>query len=108
MATFSSIQYTIGTALDRAREGGLPVEVLVEGNWLEGLVVASDGHGVVLENGGEDHFVVRLERVSAVRVSAEAPRMGVVVDPDLRDLDLRDLDLRMEGAVPMPGPRIAV
>ena len=31
MAAGSSMQYTIGTALDRARSHGLEVEVLVEG-----------------------------------------------------------------------------
>ena len=101
MATFSSIVYTIGTALDRAREGGMRVEVLVEGQWLEGHVAASDGHGVVLENGTDDHVVVRLERVSAVRVAARAPMLGVI------DSSPRVDDSRFEGAMPMPGPRAA-
>jgi hypothetical protein len=99
---FSSIQYTIGTALERAREGGKFVEVLVEGQWLEGLIVASDGHGVVLENGGDDHVVVRLERVSAVRVAARAPMLGVV-DATYR----AEEGSFFEGAMPMPGPRAA-
>jgi hypothetical protein len=101
MATFSSIQYTIGTALNRAREGGLLVELLVEGHWLDGLVVANDGLGVVLESGGDEHCVVRLERVSAVRVGAAAPRLGVV---DSAQAHRADHSSRHEGAVPMPGP----
>ena len=101
MATFSSIVYTIGTALNRAREGGMRVEILVEGQWLEGQVAASDGHGVVLENGSEDHVVVRLENVSAVRVAARAPMLGIV------DSSPRTADSHFEGAMPMPGPRAA-
>jgi hypothetical protein len=102
MAAFSSIVYTIGTALDRAREGGMLVEVLVEGHWLEGLVVASDGHGVVLENGGDDHVVVRLENISAVRVADRAPMLGIV-----EALHHAEGASRFDGAVPMPGPRAA-
>lgn len=102
MATFSSVQYTIGTALQRARDGGLRVEVLVEGHWLEGLVVASDGHGIVLENGGDDHCVIRLERVSVVRVGARAPRLGIV-----ESVHDSEPSTRLDGAVPMPGPRAA-
>ena len=105
MATFSSVQYTIGTALERAREGGLLVQVLVEGHWLRGLVVASDGHGVVIEDGVDDHCVVRLERVSAVRVGDRAPRLGIV---DAEHPFHSDESDRFEGAMPMPGPRIAV
>ena len=99
---YSSVQYTIGTALERARENGLMVQVLVEGHWLDGLVVASDGHGVVLENGGDDHCVVRLERVSAVRVGARAPRLGVV-----DSTHGHEQGTWFDGAVPMPGPRVA-
>jgi hypothetical protein len=100
MAAFSSVQYTIGTALARAHENGLPVEVLVEGHWLDGLVVATDGHGVVLENGSDDHTVVRLERVSVVRVGARAPRLGIV-----DSAHGSEQGVRLDGAVPMPGPR---
>jgi hypothetical protein len=73
MTSLSSMQYTIGTAIERAREHGHPVRVLVEGQWLEGLVVASDGIGVVLEDEDYEHAVVRLEHISAVRVQAAAP-----------------------------------
>jgi len=104
MATFSSVQYTIGTALERAREGGLLVQVLVEGHWLHGLVVASDGHGVVIEDGAEDHCVVRLERVSAVRVGARAPKLGLVDSEHPFHGDESEI---FEGAMPMPGPRLA-
>jgi len=97
MATFSSMQYTIGTALERAREAGHMVEVLVDGHWITGLVAASDGLGVVLDNHGLEHCIVRLEGIKAVRVQAEAPTMSAPA------ADVRDFD----GARPMPGPRFA-
>ena len=63
-----SMVYTVGTALRRAEESGRAVEVLVEGSWIAGSVAALDGHGVVLDLGGVEQTVVRVERVSAVRV----------------------------------------
>lgn len=69
----SSMLYTMGTALDRAAENGLTVTLLVEGSWLEGLVAAHDGVGVVLEGGDGQHAVVRTERIAAVRISAQSP-----------------------------------
>jgi ribosomal protein S1 len=65
--------YTVGTALQRAAESGRGVEVLVEGSWIAGSVAAVDGHGVVLDLGGVEHTVVRIERVSAVRVLEVSP-----------------------------------
>ena len=70
----SSTLYTIGTALRRAQAGSLHVNLLVETHWLEGRVVALDGHGVILElEDAEVHSVVRLESVAAVRVHGAAP-----------------------------------
>jgi hypothetical protein len=68
----SSMQVTIGSAIERARQAGHVVEILVDNHWLEGLIVEADGMGVILENAGRDRCVVRLERVSAVRVTAAA------------------------------------
>ena len=69
----TSTIYSMGTALDRARANGLAVEVLVSGVWLSGRVVASDGHGVVLETADHEHAVARLESVLAVRVHHDVP-----------------------------------
>jgi len=69
----SSTIYTIGTALNRAHQLDLTVEVLVEGQWLAGSVIAIDGHGVVLTDRDLDHSVVRLEQISAVRVLSTMP-----------------------------------
>jgi hypothetical protein len=99
MATGSSMQYTIGTALDRARDRGFEVEVLVEGHWLMGFVAASDGIGVVLDREGVEHFVVRLDRIAAVRVGNKAPMLDPV-GVDHAEGPRRTPD----GAVPMPPP----
>lgn len=83
----SSIIYTVGTALNRARDNGVPVQVLVEGQWLTGDVMAVDGHGLVLQSDSLEHAVVRIESVSAVRVFADIPRRAPIT---------------ASGATPMP------
>lgn len=65
--------YTIGTALNRARDNDVQVQVLVEGQWLTGRIAAVDGHGVVLHSDDLEHAVVRMERVSAVRICSALP-----------------------------------
>ena len=70
----SSILYTIGTALNRAHDNDVPVQVLVEGQWLSGRVAAVDGHGLVLHSDELEHSVIRVENVAAVRVFSEAPQ----------------------------------
>ena len=69
-----STLYTIGTALHHARDHGSPVQLLVGGMWLNGVVVAIDGFGVVLSSHDDEHAVVRLEAVAAVKVAGAAPR----------------------------------
>ena len=69
----SSTLYTIGTALRRAHDRHLPVALLVEGQWLRGSVAAVDGHGVILELDEDEHSVVRLEAIAAVRVRGTLP-----------------------------------
>jgi hypothetical protein len=80
--------YTIGTALNRAHDNQVAVEILVEGQWLTGQVLAVDGHGVVLDAGPGDHAVIRMGSVSAVRVCAPPP-FHVAID-------------RTAGSVPNP------
>lgn len=86
-----SMLYTIGTALHHARDHGLPVQLLVGGTWLSGVVAAIDGFGVVLAAQDDEHAVVRLEAVSAVKVAGAPPRR-------------EPIGVR---AQPMPGPRTA-
>lgn len=65
--------YTIGTALNRAHDNDIPVQILVEGQWITGQVVAVDGHGVVINGEDLDHAVIRMDSVSAVRIFTTAP-----------------------------------
>jgi len=71
--SLDSTIYTIGTALNRAQDNDVPVQLLVEGQWIEGRVVAVDGHGVVLSSEMGEHAVIRMQSISAVRVFTEAP-----------------------------------
>lgn len=63
-----STVYTIGTALLRAHDNDVAVDVLIDGQWLHGDVSAVDGQGAVLmcEDGGL--AMIRIERVSAVLI----------------------------------------
>ena len=97
----SSMQYTIGVALDRARDAEHAVEILVDGQWVCGEVVVCDGVGVVLDNAGREHSVVKLERISAVRVAAAAPMLRRLPSQDFGQ------ERNLDGAVPMPAPRAA-
>jgi len=85
-----STLYTIGTALNRARDNGIDVEILVAGQWLDGQVVAVDGHGIVLDSADHQHAVVRIESVSAVKIGSPSPIRRQITE-----------------ARPMPAPRIA-
>jgi hypothetical protein len=67
-----SVLYTIGTALSRALDNGSTVQILVEGQWLDGRVAAVDGHGVVLSDELEQS-VIRMSSVSAVRMFKTVP-----------------------------------
>jgi len=68
-----SMVYTMGTALHRAQQLHMRVQILVQGHWLSGRVIDLDGQGLVLEREDTDHVIVRLEIVAAVRVNGSAP-----------------------------------
>ena len=92
--------FTVGTALRRAENNHLPVEVLVNGHWLRGTVAGVDGQGVILSTHSE-HAVVRLESISAVRVPetmADAP-VAETFDTQHQLTMAREED----GAFAMPG-----
>ncbi|WP_110183271.1 hypothetical protein [Nocardioides solisilvae] len=82
MATQGSTIFTVGTLLNRAQDQGTPVRVLVEGVWLEGTPVASDGHGVILDNPADGQYLVRTNAISVVlylrdaEPEEEAPAAG--------------------------------
>lgn len=93
----SSMIYTMGMALNRALESNAAVDVLVNGEWLSGSVVISDGYGVVLDN-GEEHSIVKVDRIAAVRI--------LTASPVRQSIDGHHLGSFAE-ATPMPGPRMA-
>ena len=64
----SSTILTMGTALNRAHDHDAIVEVLVGGQWLTGVVAGVDGYGVVLVDAQNDHSVIRMDAIGAVRV----------------------------------------
>jgi hypothetical protein len=99
----TSTIFTVGTALRRAENNNLPVEVLVQGHWLRGTVAGVDGQGVILSTHAE-HSVVRLESISAVRIPETMADVPVAETFD----DQRQLAVREEdGAFAMPGARTA-
>ena len=68
-----STTYTIGTALTRAHDRDVPVDVLVAGQWVHGAVSAIDGHGVVLQCDDGGLAMIRVENIDVVLVrQAEA------------------------------------
>ena len=107
----SSTIYTMGTALNRARDNHVLVKLLVDGHWMHGHVVAIDGHGVVLERDRVAHSVVRLERVSAVEVMTPAPHPSTTLPRPEADThpDGSGAPSEVEwpgSVVPTPGTRI--
>lgn len=63
-----STVYTIGTALLRAHDNDVAVDLLIDGKWLHGDVSGVDGQGAVLlcDDGGL--AMIRIERISVVLI----------------------------------------
>ncbi len=93
----SSMVYTMGAALSRALEDHTEVAVLVNSAWLTGTVVVYDGVGVVLD-GDDEHSIVKVDSIAAVRVMKGLPAQTRVTgaEPPTAGRDQ---------ATPMPGPR---
>ena len=98
MSYESSMVYTMGTALSRALEDNSEVGVLVDGVWLVGAVVIHDGVGVVLDN-DEEHSIVKVDRIAAIRVLSRIPEQVRITDGEAR------MAPSWGQAMPMPGPR---
>jgi hypothetical protein len=97
----SSTMFTVGTALRRAEDNHLPVEVLVHGEWLRGNVAGLDSEGVVLSTHTE-HSVVRLGSISVVRIPetmADAPAAEAYDEQRQLAMAAREDD----GSFAMPG-----
>jgi hypothetical protein len=92
--------FTIGTALRRAETNHMPVEVLVQGHWLSGMVAGVDGHGIVLSTPSE-HSVVRLESITAVRIPEAVAQAA---SAEAFDLQHAQLEHGGDDAWAMPGP----
>jgi len=95
----SSMLYTMGVALDAALREQSEVSVLVDGVWLTGSVVLYDGTGVVLDN-RDDHSIVKVNNISAVRVLAQLPWQRSITEGDEAPFAPS-----FDQAMPMPGPR---
>ena len=89
----TSTIYTIGTALHRARDSEVGVEVLVDSHWIRGDVGAVDGHGLVLHCSDGSLAMIRIESIDCVLV-----RQAEVFEG-------RD-ELASQGAHPMPAPSV--
>jgi hypothetical protein len=76
MASFTSTLYTIGTALARAQDADVAVDLLVTGQWVHGRVSALDGHGVVLHGDDDELSIIRMQSVDAVKVRQAAAFEG--------------------------------
>jgi len=76
MASFSSTLYTIGTALSRAQDSEVAVDLLVTGQWIHGHVSALDGHGVVLHGDDDELSIIRMGSIDAVKVGQAAAFEG--------------------------------
>jgi hypothetical protein len=63
-----STVYTIGTALNRAQDNNVPIDVLVAGQWIHGNVSAVDGHGVALQCTDGGLAMIRVENIDVVLV----------------------------------------
>ena len=68
----SSTLFTVGTLLRHAQDAGAPVRVLVEGYWIDGVIVGADGLGVIIDSGDNNQTLVRLDSVVAVSFSRAA------------------------------------
>ncbi|QLQ09995.1 MAG: hypothetical protein HZY75_05875 [Nocardioidaceae bacterium] len=97
--------YTMGMALSRALDNHTEVEVLVDGQWLTGMVVVNDGYGVVLD-GGHQHAIIKVENISAVRIMTASP-MRPRITEGYAESGSETFDDYSDSAMPMPGPRIA-
>lgn len=85
MSGKTSTLFTVGTLLRHAQDAGAPVRVLVQGTWLDGRIVGADAHGVVLDDGGGQQSLIRLDVIAAVTFSrTDIDDPGADPDEDVR------------------------
>ncbi len=80
---------TVGHALERAKDEGMPVRLNVGGEWITGRVINNDGHGVAVLEANGDMCVFRPDAICGVRIpfrstdARPAPAASVpVLEPD--------------------------
>lgn len=107
----SSTIYTIGTAMNRAHDSEVGVEVLVDGHWIAGDVSAVDGHGVVLHTSDGSLAMIRVERIDVVLVrqteAFEGGGQGQIEQDTAHPMPAPVTDDRATGPQAMP-PRASI
>lgn len=76
-----STVYTIGTMLSQARFDGTPVTLLVEGQWLAGVIREMDSHGLMMDS-ADERIVVSLSSITAVRMPLAAATAAAAPTPE--------------------------
>jgi hypothetical protein len=74
----SSTLLTVGHAIERAKDQGLSVRMNIGGEWVTGVIVSSDGHGVAMLEPSGELCVARHDAISCVRLPSSASG----VDPE--------------------------
>ena len=64
----SSTLLTVGHAIDRAKDQGVTVRMNVGGEWVTGVIVSSDGHGVAMLEPSGELCVARHDAIMCVRL----------------------------------------
>ena len=64
----SSTLLTVGHAIDRAKDQGVTVRMNVGGEWVTGVIVSSDGHGVAMLEPSGELCVARHDAIICVRL----------------------------------------
>ncbi|MCW2760546.1 MAG: hypothetical protein JWR85_747 [Marmoricola sp.] len=68
----SSALLTVGHAIDRAKSAGMTVRMNIGGEWVTGVIVSSDGHGVAMLEPNGELCVARHDSISCIRMPSGA------------------------------------
>jgi hypothetical protein len=71
---------TVGQALDRAQIEGVPVRVLMSGEWFSGTIVNTDSQSLMLDSEDGTSYVMRVDAITCV-ASATSSRQQVPSQP---------------------------
>ncbi len=80
----TSTLFTVGTLLRRAQDKGISVRALIDGVWVEGVPVAADSMGVILD-ATQGQVLVRMDLISAVAFARDALEEPVATPPHHED-----------------------